>query len=171
MNNSDEKFIGASILVQWTLAGIVNSFWQWKIHLHMIFIGSRSICIGTCWQAVSALVTLEWGWYHRELRLLPLVSSYLHFHILAPHSGVCRAVRWRIIEGERKVSGPGKTKGGRIVSSSWAQWDSPQNCGISARPCISTPGGSTQGAFIGTIFPMNRETGSLHHSVGIVFLA
>lgn len=91
MNNTDEIFIRGITLVQWTLAGIVNSFWQLKTHLHVIFIGSRSICIGMHWQAVRTQAILSAN--HSIAPLKAAVFWLFPSHFLPPFTQTCSWLR------------------------------------------------------------------------------
>ena len=167
-----------------TLAGIVNSFWQLKTHLHVMVIGSRSICVSMHWRVVSTQVIFQWEWHYNQPEGCCFLAFFLLFlppfsHTWA-NSGVCRTMQWRL-EGERKVLGPGGIRGGGVIPSSPGPMaelclgNSEASCmtmgfllhlhiWLHRLPC---PSRGPQGPFAGTAFFSGWETGSLHHSISI----
>ena len=70
-----------------TLAGRVYSFWQPKTHLHVLVIGSRSICISIHWWAGRAQVIFQWEWhYNQPQRLLFSCFFFLFFSPAFSHT-------------------------------------------------------------------------------------
>lgn len=137
----------------------------------MICIGARSICISLVDRRRGRWSCLSENGISASLKaafpLCLLASLFTHLYPSQVSAKPCGEESLRGREKSQEQEGLG-AKGLFPASSAQRDPPSPWNCGLSAVPCISTPGRGTQGPFSGRTFLVEKP-GNLHQNISVGF--